>query len=414
MRVSQCCPRRCMRRILTVIFSFALLSLFCEYTIYYIFIMQCSWPVLSTQMSDTEVLRILVLADPHLVGVYKGHYFDRMRRDWQMTRAFAAATFIHTPRVVFILGDLFDEGLWSNDVEFHKQLVRYHRIFAHDRSRIVLKNLVGNHDIGFHYAIHPYLDWRFRKQLTGSENTTAVRLWVHAGIPFVLANSMAFEDDHCHLCMEAQQNVFDIGRHLSCSPKQRLRNATVPCPARLVINENRVPSFLDSNSETQQLNAYTRPILLLHFPLFRKNEFECATDNAWDAMPYKDRKTAYRPKWDCLSESATSELLRKLRPRLVLSGHSHYSCLRNHSIPGESNISVPEYTVASFSWRNLPNPSFLMVSVTKTQHAVHKCYLPQETIIIVVYFLGISAILFGPCLRRFFRHVRCRMGCSSH
>lgn len=69
-----------------------------------------------------------------------------------MTRAFGAATFLQVPDVVFMLGDLFDEGLWLDDTEFHKHLLRYHRIFAHDRSKTVLKNVVGNHDIGFHYA----------------------------------------------------------------------------------------------------------------------------------------------------------------------------------------------------------------------------------------------------------------------
>lgn len=411
MHLSGCASRRCCHRIMTVVFSSALLSLFCEYIIYYIFAMRCSWPALSIKSGEAKVLKTFVLADPHLVGAYRGHYFDRIRRDWQMTRAFEAATFLHAPDVVFMLGDLFDEGLWSDDTEFRKQLLRYHRIFAHDRTRTVLKNVVGNHDIGFHYAIHPYLDWRFRKQLTGSENTTAVRLWVHGRIHFVLANSMAFERDQCRLCAEAQQNVVDIGRYLSCSPKRRLSNKTLSCLTRSKMNGDHLPDFLDSDSETDQVDEYTQPILLLHFPLYRRNELDCAVDDAWDTMPYKDREVAYQPKWDCLSKSATDELLYTLRPQLVLSGHSHYSCLRYHPIPGEPEVLVPEYTVASFSWRNLPNPSFLMMSITPTKHAIHKCYLPRESTIVAIYMLGIFAIIFGPFFRRCYRHVWYRIKC---
>ncbi|VDP84428.1 unnamed protein product [Echinostoma caproni] len=347
-------PKRYTRRMITVALSFVFLILFCEFFIYYILIIQCFWPTLNDHEAGRTKLKVMVLADPHLVGVYRGHPFDRIRRDWEMARAFHAAINIHAPDVVLILGDLFDEGLWSNDEEFDKQLTRYRRIFAYDRTKTVLKNVVGNHDIGFHYAIHPYLDWRFRKQLTASADSTAVSLWVYARIPFVLANSMAFEGDQCHLCTEAMKNVHDIGK--------RLRNVSVTYPAAhsSIIPTDRVPTFMAADSEKEQLDEYSRPILLLHFPLYRKDETDCSPD-AWDAMPTKDRSKPYRPKWDCLSEEATNELLRQLRPRLVLSGHSHYSCVRHHRIPDEPNTLVPEWTVASFSWRNLPNPSFLMV-----------------------------------------------------
>lgn len=57
-----------------------------------------------------------------------------------------------------------------------------------------------------------------------------------------------------------------------------------------------------------QMYEYTRPILLLHFPLYRRNELDCAVDDAWDTMPYRDREVAYQPKLDCLSKSATDEV----------------------------------------------------------------------------------------------------------
>lgn len=37
-----------------------------------------------------------------------------MRREWQMERAFQTALWLLRPEVVFILGDIFDEGKWSS------------------------------------------------------------------------------------------------------------------------------------------------------------------------------------------------------------------------------------------------------------------------------------------------------------
>lgn len=44
-----------------------------------------------------------------------------------------------------------------------------------------------------------------------------------------------------------------------------------------------------------------------------------------------------------------------LKPRLSFAGHTHHYC---YSI---NRWGIEEYTVASFSWRNKIDPSFLMV-----------------------------------------------------
>ena len=43
-------------------------------------------------------------------------------REWQMERAFQTALWLLQPEVVFILGDIFDEGKWSSpEVGMHPQ-----------------------------------------------------------------------------------------------------------------------------------------------------------------------------------------------------------------------------------------------------------------------------------------------------
>ncbi|KER22558.1 hypothetical protein T265_09389 [Opisthorchis viverrini] len=261
------------------------------------------------------------------------------------------------PNLVFILGDIFDEGSWIGDVDFLSHLQRYDYIFQHDRSKTIMKNVVGNHDIGFHYAIYRYVDNRFRQKMTPSRNSSSVRLWSHAGVHYVMANSMAFEGDECYLCSEAERNVRAIAHRLQCMPINRSATAIARCS--LEESYSQPKSFVDLDSDTSRPDIYTRPILLQHFPLYRDTESPCSSDPV-DAMPHAGRSKKYRPRWDCLSLEASQKLLEQLRPRLVLSGHSHYACELEHRLPGEPDTVVPEITVASFSWRNLPNPSFLL------------------------------------------------------
>lgn len=93
------------------------LFVFCEYLIYHVVILQCSWPEINIEepRSRSEPLKAMFLTDTHLLGSKDGHWFDKLRREWQMERAFQTALSHFNPDVVFLLGDLFDEGMKCSD-----------------------------------------------------------------------------------------------------------------------------------------------------------------------------------------------------------------------------------------------------------------------------------------------------------
>src|SRR5688500_3060542 len=77
------------------------------------------------------------------------------------------------------------------------------------------------------------------------------------------------------------------------------------------------------------VNSYKNKYLYLqHFPLFRESDKSCTGD---DTAPDKEKEEKFRENWNCLSESLTRLLLNLLRPRLIMSGHTHHGCLYNHS-----------------------------------------------------------------------------------
>ncbi|XP_059562640.1 metallophosphoesterase 1 isoform X2 [Myotis daubentonii] len=321
--------------------------LFCEFLIYYFVILPCNWPEVKTpahggkQETLEPVLKAMFLADTHLLGEVRGHWLDKLRREWQMERAFQTALWLLQPEVVFILGDIFDEGKWSSPQAWADDVKRFQKMFRHP-GHVQLKVVVGNHDIGFHYQMNRYRIKRFEKVFNPE------RLFSWKGINFVMVNSVALEGDGCNICSEAEAELMDISHKLNCSREEQRPSQCgngPPLPA-------------------------SAPVLL--------------------------------------------QLLWWLRPRLILSGHTHSGCEVLHG------AGVPELSVPSFSWRNRNNPSFIMGSMTPTEYALAKCYLPLEDTVLITYcaaagflvvvmlvHLGLvaSPVLFGYKLLRKFKTV---------
>lgn len=94
----------------------------------------------------------MFISDTHLVGPIGGYWFDITLREYQMRNAFETAISIHQPEVVFILGDLFEDGEYVDSDYFQKYLLRFHQVFEAP-SHIKVYSAIGNHDIGFHYSL---------------------------------------------------------------------------------------------------------------------------------------------------------------------------------------------------------------------------------------------------------------------
>lgn len=192
--------------------------LFCEFLIYYLVIFRCNWPEIKTPAHDGEretlepVLKAMFLADTHLLGEVRGHWLDKLRREWQMERAFQTALWLLGPEVVFILGDIFDEGKWSSPQAWADDVERFQKMFRHPH-HVQLKVVVGNHDIGFHYQMSTYRIKRFEKIFNPE------RLFSWKGINFVMVNSIALEGDGCNICSEAEAELMEISHKLNCSLK---------------------------------------------------------------------------------------------------------------------------------------------------------------------------------------------------
>uniref|UniRef100_A0A8C5GWE5 Metallophosphoesterase 1 n=1 Tax=Gouania willdenowi TaxID=441366 RepID=A0A8C5GWE5_GOUWI len=251
-----------------------------------------------------------------------------------MERAFQTAMWLLRPEMVFILGDIFDEGKWSSQKHWEDDVRRFHRMFRHstDTELVVL---VGNHDIGFHYEMDWFKLQRFEKVF----NASSTRIVTKKGVNFLLVNSVALHGDGCPICQSVEKELIKISRELNCSLQVRRRK------------------------KRPMLTVMFSLCILQHYPLYRVSDAGCTGQ---DAAPPEERNLLFRERYDVLSKEASQRLLQWFRPRLILSGHTHSGCEVLH------DNKYPEVSVPSFSWRNRNNPSLILVrETTDTTSQIH-------------------------------------------
>jgi len=217
--------------------------------------------------------------------------------------------------------------------------------------------LAGNHDIGFHFAVSDGRLERFELSFQAPH----VRLLTlkHYHIHFILINSMAFEGDQCRLCARAEQELNDI------------------------------------ENELNHTEIWTKPILLSHFPLYRKSDENCSNWSTWSlSQSISHASTSlHKERYDVLSQEATYRLLSAIKPRIAFTAHTHDFCYTEHSGIVNNQV-VKEWTVPSFSWRNRDDPSFMLLSITTNNERVTHCRLPRETTVFWSYGIGGVLVIF--------------------
>ena len=145
------------------------------------------------------------------------------------------------PKLIFFVGDVTADGELCSDREWNAAVQRFQSIFALSYGRVSYV-LPGNHDIGLHYSVTDARLRRFEHSFH-SPHVRLISIKSHH-VHFVLINSMAFEGDHCRLCQRAEQELNDVIEQLN------------------------------------RTGAWTKPILLSHFPLYRSSDVNCSRSSS--------------------------------------------------------------------------------------------------------------------------------------
>jgi ethanolamine phosphate phosphodiesterase len=285
--------------------------LYNEYLIYWQVLLNCKWPETSENLNDPSRisdhdLSLMIIADTHLLGSRQGHWFDKLRREWQQHMAFQTLRKLLKPDFIIIVGDLTDEGKWCSDAEWIYYENRIKELFYtesdyYDKNgfKTQLLVVVGNHDVGFHYDMTEKKLSRFDK----SFQSKYIKLYLPENaqdVAFVFLNSMALENDGCEFCNEAQKQLKQVNKTLSClKVLNKIRNS----------NPESIDSYCKGISDLNKLNGrkYSKPILFTHFPLYRASDRDCPNDI--DTEKYVTGEySLFRSKYDCLGIDATKQV----------------------------------------------------------------------------------------------------------
>lgn len=69
---------RCCQRVLVLLLALVLLN---EWLVYHLTVaFWCTWPQTADSRESQKTIKALLLADTHLLGVNRGHWFDRLKR----------------------------------------------------------------------------------------------------------------------------------------------------------------------------------------------------------------------------------------------------------------------------------------------------------------------------------------------
>lgn len=343
-----------LRQSLKVIGILLLSVIWNEFAYYYVhFYLQngFKWPAFDSASTGASqnyqsFTRILIIADTHIMGPIKSNWLDKWRREWEMQQSFKISNSIYKPDIIIFLGDLLDEGSYFRDSSFYKASEEFDRIFKFDESRQKRIVIAGNHDVGFHDRMteFPFILHRFASKY---ETTTSIELAKFNKLNIISSNSMAFYNDQCSVCSEAISATNQISRYLD-----RERNTI--------------------------LEEYSEPILLTHIPLYRKDDAHCD-------HPYSMEHSANEQGRDVLHKEASQFLLKRLRPRLIISGHTHMNCKIRHTAEKTAKVSE-ELTVTSYNHKYaLKEPGFLLMNANSTHIYTKSCSLIDEKIVATVY-----------------------------
>lgn len=158
--------KRCVTTPFAFLFIVALL-LICYNEIFVYEWSRLYWPEIESLAKKPTVEKLLLIADPQLIGEKDEGFFGAITRidaDRYLAKTFSLANDFVRPDWTLFLGDIFDEGLSANDEEFKRYFERFDEIFQFENRGQRCLVVPGDNDVGGEYYgdKQPVLRQRFR------------------------------------------------------------------------------------------------------------------------------------------------------------------------------------------------------------------------------------------------------------
>lgn len=278
------------------------------------------------------------------MGKFKSNPVDKWRREWEMRQQFKAAVSNYQPDVIIHLGDIIDEGAILDFPNFKQSIADFKYTFDWNNKQFKKISVPGNHDIGFYdrVCIYPTLINRLAYEL---KVTRLIELIQHKDLNILTINSQLFYESNPRwsIALEAVKEL------------------------QLLVDRVKKDNL-------------TIHIMLTHMPLFRISHKECNTP-----MSFQPSDLGWQG-YEVLHRAQTRKILEIFRPKLVLSGHSHFNCMTMHD-------GTKEITLTSFNHKFESQPRLLLLQANGTHILTSHCDLISELHILVVYIATLLTVV---------------------
>jgi len=322
----------------------------------------------STSPLSRNTVTFAAISDIHILGRERSA-LDIAWTDYQTRKAlWALSRFGPKLRGMVVLGDILDQlgrypevrEEWSWFLRRYEWVMRdfaKHKDNSDDaRENFVIDSVIGNHDAQFVYlGSTPWLmDW-FSSDL-GPLN--GMKRLEDLDVELIWVNAMSLFDNTT-VRTKSHEETIQFLQSLPAKPK----------------------------------GSRTKRILLSHVPSFRENDLDCDKDRLRERahVTYFAPEEPLRNAFDVFNEQVSQDLLSKVSPDLMLSGHLHSQCVKSSSfLDGQELVQFMDVSVPSFSYRMRPDPGYAVVYFDKEsrQFETKICKLPSEPFMIAMDIAG--------------------------
>ena len=377
----------------------------------------------------------LFISDIHILGP-KNSILDRLWHETHMNIHYKSINYIlnlsqnwkNKNYSKFILGDIFDYGMFysitdSKSNEYWKtrfrntknaeerqkfsQIMQSYTDFQHDLKTFYsifsdAHVILGNHDVAFPMNTNTFRIERMNQVFGRRLTCELLFAEKNSAVPFSVLNSSGFSK------LSKEKEIYRNSMACLENLSKILQNPNPKIMTKNSIYSSIINGTIPETQNTQQL----RPILLQHFPLWRQNDEICRSDLP-DSAKNNERHSSNSPSREALDQNISKIILEKLKPELILSGHTHNGCYREHKIQikteneNENNkkydLTIPEISVASFNYRNRDNPVFMLMTISENYIVISKNLVGRQSSIIVRYLVFFLVIIIRVFYRKFER-----------
>ncbi|XP_044512312.1 metallophosphoesterase 1-like isoform X3 [Mangifera indica] len=293
----------------------------------------------------TEELKVMLVGDLLLLGSEAG-FVNRYFRDYYMAKFFRKSFDSLNPDMLLVLGDVSARGSESTRSNWLPVFNQFDRMLGPFLG-LPFHVTLGDRDIGECSGLNPQsVNW-IAGNLPGLDSAGCGAFEI-SNVSFVSVNAVALLCGNNKLRFSVEKVIERERIDLRMGEEGTAEAINYSGKFGKTYND-----FARRENDTSSLSG---PVLLLHFPLDRRDDGKCSHENS---NTRESRGVLGPGPYDLLHTvppNATKYIFQSIKPRIIFSAHTHEFCDHTHQ------DGTREVTVSAMTWKARDDPGFVVAT----------------------------------------------------